>query len=67
MITIYLAGMAKYSLENPSEKADSKIMKLNAAKTVLKYCRKYKTTMNGELKKMNDANEKGGLEKYFGF
>ncbi len=67
MITIYLAGMAMYILENPSEKANNKIMRLNAANTVMKYCTMYKTTMKGELKKMNNADEKDELEKYLGF
>jgi hypothetical protein len=66
MMTIYLAGMAKYSLEHPSAKDDKKKVKLNAAKTVLAYCRKYKITMDGELKKMNEAEERGELEKYLG-
>ena len=66
MMITYLAAMSKYALENPKESKDDKKVKLNATKMVLDYCKKYDIKMNGELKKLNQANEKGELEKYLG-
>ena len=64
MLVMYMAAMAKYCLENPLESKDDKKVKLNATKTLLQYCRQFDIKMSGELKKLDQANEKGELEKY---
>lgn len=66
LLMVYMAGMAKFCLENPLECKEDKKVKLKAVQTMLKYCKDFHVKQNNELKKMNDANEKGELEKYLG-
>ena len=66
LLIVYMAAMAKYSLEHPADTPSEKVVQLNAIKSLLGYCRQFEVKMAGELRKLNSANEKGELEKYLG-
>jgi hypothetical protein len=58
--------MSKYSLEHKAESKNEKMVTLNAIKILLDYAHKPENNVKikGELKKMDEANAKGELEKY---
>jgi hypothetical protein len=61
----YLAGMAKFALENPTKAENPQLVMLNAVKTLLAYAEKpeNKVAISETLKKLIEANKKGTLEK----
>jgi hypothetical protein len=65
LMGVYLAGMAKFSLENPTKAENPKLVVLNSMKTLLAYVEKpeNKVTISETLKKLIEANKKGTLEK----
>ena len=65
LIGIYLAAMAKFSLENKQLAKDPKVVKLNAINSLLDYSsNKINNLKPGkQLKKLLDAREKGQLEQ----
>lgn len=66
LLMVYMAAMAKYSLENPAESKNEKLVELNAVKYLLGYCQQQGIKLSGELKRLSQANEKGELEKRLG-
>lgn len=64
LLIVYMAAMAKYSLENPAKSKDQKQLDANAVQSLLAYCGQFHIKLTGELRKLNAANEKGELEKY---
>lgn len=67
LIGVYLAGMTKFSLENPAKAQDAQLVMVNGIKTMLVYSEKpeNKVTMSETLKKLIEVNKKGELEKLF--
>ncbi len=65
MMSLYMASMTKYSLENPADAKDTQKVKLNTWKILLGYCDNaaHHVKMSKKLKKLSDANKKGELEK----
>jgi hypothetical protein len=66
LLGIYIAAMAKYSLENRDSAKDNKLVKLNAITYVLNYCGDVKNNlkMTKPLKKLAEAKSKGELDQY---
>jgi hypothetical protein len=64
LLSLYMASMAKYSLDNKSS-ADINMVRLNAIKILLAYCENPANNlkMTKGLKKLSEANKKGELEK----
>jgi hypothetical protein len=62
---IYMAALAKYTLENKDIAKDVKVAKLNAMKTMLNYCENKDNNirMSKQLKKLSEAKAKGQLEQ----
>jgi hypothetical protein len=67
ILGLFMAAMAKYSLDNKAISKDTKLVKLNALKIVLDYCgvKENKVRMTKQLKKLAEAREKGQLEEAF--
>lgn len=67
ILGLYMAAMAKYSLDNKNVSKDAKLVKLNALILVLDYCevKENKIRMTKQLKKLAEARAKGQLEKAF--
>jgi hypothetical protein len=67
ILGLFMAAMAKYSLDNKAVAKDGKLVKLNALKIVLDYCevKENKVRMTKQLKKLSEAREKGQLEEAF--
>ncbi len=68
LLGLYMAGMAKYALENKSKTLSASIIGFNSVKMVLEYSSKAANNLKqtGEMKRMASALKKGELEKYFG-
>jgi hypothetical protein len=68
VLSIYMASMAKYVLENKDKSATAKDIELNAFKSLLEYSQDVnnKVPQTKELKKAIDADKKGKLEAYLG-
>jgi hypothetical protein len=66
LLIVYMAGMAKYCLEHPTESKDQKKVQLHAIQSLLGHCQQFDVKMSAELKRLRSANEKGELEKYLG-
>lgn len=68
VLTLYMAAMAKYCLQNKSKADNRKAVKINAIKTVLGFCENPNNNIKvkGELKKLSAKHEKGELGKYLG-
>ena len=66
LLWLYLAGMAKYCIENKESGKNEAEVRVNAIKIMLAYCQNpvYKVKIKGELKKLIEANEKGKLQDY---
>ena len=67
ILGVYIAGMAKYSLDNKAISKDAKLVKLNALIILLDYCevKENNIRMTKQLKKLAEAREKGQLEEAF--
>lgn len=67
ILGLYMAAMAKYSLDNKTVSKDAKLVKLNALILVLDYCevKENKVRMTKQLKKLAEARAKGQLEEAF--
>ena len=66
LLSIYLAGMTKFVLENPDKADNQQKMKEYAVKSLLEYCENPENRIKpkGELKKLIKANQKGKLDEY---
>jgi hypothetical protein len=64
---LYMAAMAKYTLEHKAASKDPKLVKLNAIILLLNYCENKDNNMrmSKQLRKMAEAKEKGQLEQAF--
>jgi hypothetical protein len=67
ILGLYMAAMAKYTLENKASSKDEKLVKLNALILLLNYCENKNNNikMSKQLKKLSEAKEKGQLEQSF--
>jgi len=65
LIGIYMAALAKYTLENKVSSKDPKLVTLNAMIMLLNYCENKDNNikMSKQLKKLSEAKEKGQLEQ----
>ena len=65
LLGLYMAAMAKYTLENKVASKDAKLVKLNALTLLLNYCENKDNNikMSKQLKKLSEAKEKGQLEQ----
>ena len=65
MLGIYMAALAKYTLENKLTSRDPKLARLNALILLLNYCENKDNNikMSKHLKKLSEAREKGQLEQ----
>ncbi len=63
---VYMASLAKYTLENKVAAKDSKVAKLNALTMMLNYCELKSNNIkySKQLKKLSDAKAKGQLDQY---
>jgi hypothetical protein len=63
ILSLYIAAMAKFSLENPALSKDTKAVGVNAMTTVLTYCNDPANNikMNKPMKKLWEAKEEGKL------
>ncbi len=68
LLGLFMAGIAKYTLEHKAQAKDINKVNLSAAKMIIDYSSKSANNLKqtGELKKMAAASKKGELEKYFG-
>jgi hypothetical protein len=51
LFIVFMAAMTKYVLENPSEAADAKKVKLNSVKILIDYAKDPKNNANADLKR----------------
>ena len=67
ILGLYMAALAKYTLENKASAKDTKLAKLNALILLLNYCENKDNNikMSKQLKKLSEAKEKGELEQSF--
>ena len=65
LLGLYMAALAKYTLENKAAAKDAKAAKLNAMILLLNYCdnKDNNMRMSKQLKKLSAAKEKGELEQ----
>ncbi len=65
LLSVYMACMAKYCLENKAQAEDANQVKLNAVKLMIAYCEKPENNakMSKSFKKIAEANKNGTLEK----
>ena len=65
LLGLYMAALAKYTLENKVVAKDTKVAKLNAIIILLNYCdnKDNNLRMSKQLKKLSEAKEKGTLEQ----
>ncbi len=65
LVGLYLAGMAKYALENPAEAKDAKLVKLSGVTAMLNFCENpnNKIKINRQLKKLIEARDAGTLDE----
>lgn len=63
---IYMASLAKYTLENKVAAKESKVAKLNALTMMLNYCEQKENNIkySKQLKKLSDAKAKGQLDQF---
>lgn len=66
LLSLYMAAMTKYVLENKESAADQNKIKLNAVKIIIEYAKdpKNNVKINSELKKAIQADDKGELSEY---
>ena len=66
VLSIYMAAMTKFVLENPDQAHDEGAVKLNAFEQMLTYCEDStnKVEITSDLKKAIKAKDKGQLKKY---
>lgn len=67
ILGLFMAAMAKYSLDNKAVSKDAKLVKLNALKMLLDYCevKENNVRMTKQLKKISEARMKGQMEESF--
>lgn len=65
LLGLYMAAMAKYTLENKAAAKDAKVVELNAFTMLLNYCENKDNNMkmSKQLKKLSEAKQKGQLEE----
>jgi hypothetical protein len=65
ILGVYMAAIAKYTLENKVAAKDPKVANLNAMNMLLDYCehKENNLKMSKQLKKLSEAREKGQLEQ----
>ena len=65
LMTIYMASMIKFSLENKAESKNQEKIKIESWKTFLAYCDTPANNVNltKKIKKLIEANKNGELEK----
>jgi len=65
LLGVYMAAMAKYSLENKEGSKDPKLVRLNALRLLLDYCENKSNNMimTKPLRKLSEAKAKGELEQ----
>lgn len=65
VLGVYMAAMAKYTLENKEASKDAKLVKLNAITLLLNYCENKDNNirMTKQLRKLAEAKAKGTLEQ----
>jgi hypothetical protein len=65
LLGLYMAAMAKYSLQNKASAKNVKLVKLNAITILLNYCEDANNNMKmtKQLKKLSEAKAKGELEQ----
>jgi hypothetical protein len=65
LLGLYMAAMAKYSLQNKASAKNVKLVKLNAITILLNYCEDANNNikMTKQLKKLSEAKAKGELEQ----
>ena len=63
---VYMAALAKYTLENKAAAKDSKVAKTNALSTMLDYCsvKSNNVRSSKQLKKLMQAKAKGQLDQF---
>jgi hypothetical protein len=63
LLSLYIAAMARYSLENPGSAKDPNAIAFNAMSTVLTYCNNTANNMamTKPMKKLSEAKEQGQL------
>lgn len=63
---VYMASLAKYTLENKVAAKDSKVAKLNALIMMLDYCEQKSNNIkySKQLKKLSEAKAKGQLDQF---
>lgn len=66
ILLVYMASMSKYVLEHPDQAKNAQDVKLHAFKLLIDYVKvpKNNIKVNGELKKLVEAGNKGELETY---
>ena len=65
LLGLYMAAMAKYTLENKAAAKDAKVVELNAFTMLLNYCENKDNNlkMSKQLKKLSEAKQNGQLEE----
>ena len=65
LLSIYMAALTKYAIENRTKQPSEKETNLNSLKILLEYCKvaSNNVKIKGELKSVMEAYEKGELEK----
>lgn len=65
LMTLYLASLTKYCLENPAQSKEDDMIKVNAWKILLSYCDNASNNvkLTKKVKKLIEANKNGMLEK----
>ena len=68
LLSLYVAAMVKFSLENPASSKDLKAVAVNSMTTVLNYCNDPANNikMTKSMKKLWDAKEEGKLAEAIG-
>ncbi len=65
ILGVYMAAMAKYTLQNKDSAKDAKLMKLNAVILLLNYCENKSNNIKipKHIKALSEARTRGELEK----
>ncbi len=65
LLTLYMAAMTKYCLENKASSKDKKLIRLNAIILLINYCENKDNNMKmtKQLTKLSEAKDKGQLEQ----
>jgi hypothetical protein len=65
LLGLYVAALAKFTLENKAVAKDPKLLKLNSVNLLLNYCENHDNNikMSKQLKRLSEARQKGQLEQ----